>query len=245
MYICDNCKKEYIPLRKGRNNRFCSRKCKDQYKNDRKPRLTSKSYFKANEIKTIPLSDIQKQIILGSLLGDGSINKNNVFLITQSDAQKEYLDWKKELLGNIIMAEPTMYQRKSGHIQWHIHSIRHPEIIDIRKEVYPNGIKRLSNWVSNITELGLAIWYMDDGSFNRNTNSLQATISTDYFTEEENGYLAELLESKFNITAKVQPVFDKRYEKFRYRLRINRHDVSPLFDIVREYGHESMLYKIK
>ncbi|MDK2821847.1 MAG: recombination protein RecA [Clostridia bacterium] len=243
--ICINCGKEYTPVHNRKDGKYCSRACKDRYKNDKKPRLTDKNYKKANIIKKQPLTKEQRQIIIGSLLGDGSINLENVFLITQSDKQKEYLDWKVKKLGSIIMRNPKAYHRKNGLTQWHIHSIKHPEIEEIRNKVYINGQKTLGKWINELNELGLAVWYMDDGSFNKNPNSLQCTISSDNFTEEENYQLKEFLKQRFSIEAKVQELKDKRYNILRYRLRINRHEADKLFELIRKYVPQCMKYKIK
>ena len=46
-------------------------------------------------INNIPLSQEQKQLILGSLLGDGYCNrKRQLIRFSQCEKQKEYLDYK-------------------------------------------------------------------------------------------------------------------------------------------------------
>ena len=44
------------------------------------------------------LSKEQKSLLIGMLLGDGTISSNFVFKLSHSEAQREYLEWKVKLL---------------------------------------------------------------------------------------------------------------------------------------------------
>lgn len=44
------------------------------------------------------LSKEQKSLLIGLLLGDGTISSNYVFKLSHSEAQREYLEWKVGLL---------------------------------------------------------------------------------------------------------------------------------------------------
>lgn len=44
------------------------------------------------------LSKEQKSLLIGLLLGDGTISSNCVFKLSHSEAQREYLEWKVGLL---------------------------------------------------------------------------------------------------------------------------------------------------
>ena len=39
-----------------------------------------------------------RNLLIGMLLGDGTISNNNVFKIAHSESQKEYLEWKVKQL---------------------------------------------------------------------------------------------------------------------------------------------------
>jgi hypothetical protein len=44
------------------------------------------------------LSKEQKSLLIGLLLGDGTISSNYVFKLSHSEAQREFLEWKIDLL---------------------------------------------------------------------------------------------------------------------------------------------------
>ena len=59
-------------------------------------------------IKKCPFTNEQKQLIFGTLLGDGCIhphgrkNKSYRLLISHCEKQKQFLLWKKQILGNLV-----------------------------------------------------------------------------------------------------------------------------------------------
>jgi hypothetical protein len=61
-----------------------------------------------NEIRSKEFNDIQKSLIYGTMLGDGylRISRNSVNLtMAQSIKQLEYLEWKRKILGEFILAD--------------------------------------------------------------------------------------------------------------------------------------------
>jgi recombination protein RecA len=121
------------------------------------------------------LSDQQLQVVLGSLLGDGSISPNRHgrngvrFRMGHGAVQQEYLQWKTSLLDNI------------GH-SWHTddRSARFvdftplPELSELHDAVYIGDRKVISDeYLKALTPLALAIWYADDGSFAPRSKGLQ------------------------------------------------------------------------
>lgn len=59
----------------------------------------------------IPLTETQKAIVIGTLLGDGGIYEGSYY-IKQSNEHKEYLFWLYNELKNICSSSPT--QRKDN-----------------------------------------------------------------------------------------------------------------------------------
>lgn len=64
------------------------------------------------------LSKVQKQVILGSILGDGYMRKktNAHLQITHSYIQKEYVDWKYEILKDLVLTKPSVYRGNANRI---------------------------------------------------------------------------------------------------------------------------------
>ncbi|MGN6791165.1 MAG: intein-containing recombinase RecA, partial [Streptosporangiaceae bacterium] len=114
------------------------------------------------------LSDQQVQVILGSLMGDGNLSPNRRgrsgtrFRMGHGAKQATYLDWKVSLLGNIDCCRTT-----NAKDAVFADFTPLPELAELHDAVYfGDGKKHLSwDYLKALTPLGLAIWYMDDGSF--------------------------------------------------------------------------------
>jgi recombination protein RecA len=117
----------------------------------------------------------QWQVILGSLMGDGSLSPNRRdrsgvrFRLGHGAAQAAYLDWKVSLLGNIAHSRRT---DPRGAVFADFTPL--PELDELHRAVYLGGHKHLSwDYLKALTPLALAVWYMDDGSFTVRSKGLQ------------------------------------------------------------------------
>lgn len=249
---CLLCGKEFTPTR--HDAKYCSRFCGNKYRCRLRPRKTAKSYLKANELKNNPLTEEELQVLYGALLGDGTIVHTPHgfrFSLCQSETQLPYLLWKKSQLPNIMMANPCRYEKeyKGYHTtQYHLHSIHHPGLEKVYNLFYKDGTKTVTTELLNkLKPLALAVWYMDDGSFNKNPNSQQIFWSTDSFTKEENGLIIDWFHNRLDIETKLQPMGcgGTFGNSPTFRIRINRSQTGKFFDLIRPYVHPTMLYKIK
>lgn len=248
--VCDYCKSDYIAWR--RDQRFCTRRCKEKYRNDRKPRLTSKSYKKADKARKKALSSTAKQIILGGLLGDGCLTENtnyHRYSLCHGEKQLKYLQWKKNHLSEIMLQnKPNKAVNQRGAVQYHYHSIAHPDLTRIYELTYPNGTKTVSRkWLDLLEPLGICTWYLDDGSFNHNQRSNQIFISTNSFKKEGNELIQSWLLEKWNVESVIQ---DYKSEttfspmKRRFTLRINKTQVPNFISIIEPFVPKCMSYKL-
>ena len=122
------------------------------------------------------LSDQQVQVVLGSLMGDGSLSPNlrgrsgTRFRLGHDAKQAAYLGWKVSLLGNIECCRTT---NAMGAVFADFTPL--PELAELRDAVYfDDGKKHLSwDYLKALTPLALAIWYMDDGNFTVRSKGLQ------------------------------------------------------------------------
>lgn len=250
--LCAFCNKEFMPKRN--KALFCTRFCKETHRNRNKPRLTTKSVLKARELRKNRLSDTELQVIYGSMFGDGTLIKTASgyrLSFCHSEAQLDYLIWKGSLLPNLFLAYPSRYENtfhKTATVQYHLHSIHHPQLEEIHNLFYKDGRKTLTRDLLDLfSPLAFAIWYMDDGSYNTNKNSMQATWCTDSLSMDENQLMIDWFKEKHDIEIKLQ--FCKSIGTFggneTYRLRINRTQVDTFFDLIRPFIHSTMLYKLK
>lgn len=128
------------------------------------------------------LSKEQKSLLIGLLLGDGTISSNCVFKLSHSEAQREYLEWKVGLLdvhgikNNGVKEYISSCGYNTGKKVLYSQMSLNPTIKALRRTVYTpkkHITRKLLNW---ITPLGLAIWYMDDGCINVNTSKQRSSI---------------------------------------------------------------------
>jgi len=203
--------------------------------------------------KSLILSEDQKSIILGSLLGDGTmwIGKGGInanFKVEHGLKQKELVFWKYEKLKNFVFTEPKISfryweDRTKYPKSWWFRTIKHPDLTKIYKLFYTgDGYKTGHKIVPNndflekyLNPEALAVWIMDDGSFNNKV----IDISTYCFSLEDIKRLQKFLESRFLI----KPNFYRDRDK-GYRIYFNRESTHNLIQIINPYFIKSMRYKI-
>jgi recombination protein RecA len=122
------------------------------------------------------LGDQQIQLILGSLMGDGSLSPNRKgrsgtrFRMGHGAKQAAYLDWKASLLENIPHSR-TVNAKDAVFADFTPLS----ELSELHEAVYFGDGKKHLNWdyLKNLTPLALAVWYMDDGNFTVRSKGVQ------------------------------------------------------------------------
>jgi DNA-binding CsgD family transcriptional regulator len=188
------------------------------------------------------LSDFQKQMILGSLLGDMGLsnNKGNARLsLVHSENQSELFKSKVEILGEFMgrwRLQTPKPDNRTGKIYktYRGNSKAHEELTEIRDILYKNKIKTISKeYLEMINHpVALAYWFMDDGSSN-------GTISTNCFSESEVELLIDWLYEKWKIKATKQ----KNLKKFV--LHISTKSRLDFEFLIFPYIIPSMYYKLK
>lgn len=191
-----------------------------------------------------------KQLILGSLLGDACINSNSdsggyrCVHFTQSDKQIDYFNYKKSILGKYALGEKI---RTSGYgsLMHDIHTTTNLELNKFLNEYcMKNGKKFVTQeWCNELDPMGLAFWYMDDGSiFNRDNDKLgcRIHISTNGFSLKENETLINMLRGRFGIEATIG---DKETYK-GYTLILDVKNTERFCSLIAPYVCDSMKYKL-
>jgi len=146
------------------------------------------------------LSDRCKEVILGSLLGDGSLKiyppyKNARFSFRHSINQKEYFFWKAEQLKEITSKSYYWKSKKFdglGGEKLRFQSLALESLTGLYDLTNDKGklcIRR--KWLNMLSPLSLAIWWLDDGSLI--VNGRRGVLCTDSFTMEGQKILAQYL----------------------------------------------------
>jgi len=133
------------------------------------------------------MNRIDRGILTGMVFGDGCLRvrdrlKDGKYAYIQSELrikhsykQRAYLDYKADLIrkifgGNATVKETTVTTLGKVHNQVLL-TKSNKYFKTLKSVMYPNGIKTYTKQsLSYLTPHGIAIWYMDDGSANTNTN---------------------------------------------------------------------------
>lgn len=193
----------------------------------------------------LEISEQAHQIIIGSLLGDGCITlkRHGMFTILHSNIQREYVEYKKYLLDNYGIKCYLRYNKGTisyidgraikNNGQLKIESKVNIVFDYYRNEWYkPN--KCIPKMVYDLNALGLAIWFMDDGTKNKSSYYL----STQCFSYEDHLILQDVLLKNFNIHTSIHK------QKNTFVLYIKSRDRETFTNIILPFICDSMKYKI-
>ena len=205
----------------------------------------------------VPLSNRAKEIILGSVLGDGSLKihkpyRNARFSFRHSAVQKSYFDWKKNQLKEISSENCVWLQKADEKSFSNQHKFRYQSLaIESLTELFDLTHKRgrlkiRRKWLNMLTPLSLAVWWMDDGSII--SNGRKGVICTDGFDKEAVEILVKYLQKvwgvKFHLAPVKKPRGGKKEIYFRLWLRSTEELKKFLRIILPHIQVEQMLYKV-
>jgi len=183
------------------------------------------------------LTQEQKSIIIGTVLGDGYLRiidgRKNAFLeINHSISEKEYVDWKYLKLKNIVKSPAIERKGKGKRIAYRFFTRQHPELTRIYRLFYRNGSKIVP--VLKVNPLIIAVWFMDDGSKSYRTYYL----NTQRFDIMSQKNLIQILSGQYGISSSLNQ--DKEY----YRIRIKQDSAKRFRKLIQEYMIPTMMYKL-
>lgn len=177
----------------------------------------------------VSLSDRVKTIILGSLLGDGSLkihpnDKNARFSFRRSSQQREYFLWKVRQLKEISSEHCVSIQKPDGLSNQHKFRFQSRALLPLT-DLYQLTHRKKSfsiqrKWLNHLTALSLAIWWFDDGSLIG--NGRRGVFCTDKFQKDNLKILTRYLFKRWNIhvrLGKSQRIYNGK-QKVVYRLWI-------------------------
>lgn len=171
---------------------------------------------------SLQLTDYQKTIIAGSLLGDASLKqptgnfKNSRLQMKHSLLQHEWIAWKAAQLISISGKKPFHIQEESVNIpnassvlvnktpklnlKAHYQSRALKCLTDFQEELSTNNLLDFNKpWLfTHVNSLGLCVWWLDDGGL-IGTGKRRGRISTHGFSDDSQVKLQQFLLTKFNI----------------------------------------------
>lgn len=188
------------------------------------------------------LSTEQYQVLLTGKFGDGCLWKNKGlnanFTYQTNSIHKEIVEFKLKLLGNLKAKAGIRASINRGFKQNIIYtgsSSTSPLITNFYNEDWKTSL-------NNMNDLGLALWFYDDGSLHK--SKLFYNLNTQKFSKEENEYIATVLKEKWGIIA--IPTIERKTDgrEFWY-LRIRKFEGAFIISqILSKYYIECYKYKI-
>lgn len=238
--------------------------------NDHKIYSEKRGWIRADELlenekiltSFVQPNEKQKELIIGSLLGDSTITVKKtktevsraVISETHSFAQEDYSKLKINSLNGLI-ATTHKYQpfidnrgvKSNGKIMYFTQSL--PYFGDLRKEFYTNGKKTISKELIKkyFSDFMLSIWFMDDGR-TQVSNSLDGLkydcdLSTDSFEKDDVEWLVSFLNSK-GFYCNIYNTNKKNIKNNGYKIIFTREGSKQLLKCISKYVPNSMRYKV-
>ena len=178
------------------------------------------------------MTEYQRDILIGCVLGDAYISPKGKIRIEQSTRQKEYLQWKYALLQTLAYPSlPREINRKHTKTKQTYSSI----YFDIRQYFRPwrslfYQEKQKCFPCKIVAPISLAIWYMDDGCW----TGKKCVISTESFDSES----IQKIQNMF-LHHNIETTIGKNR-----KLTIRKQSHKIFFDLISPYIISSMKYKI-
>lgn len=207
-----------------------------------------------------PLTAIQKEVIVGSLLGDGYLKKakkNNSFNKNQCKAYREYLQWHLEVLSPYALGlheinsdkelfcdlDGILRRRKTRKrlVGYDFSTCCHPVFTQLRDIWYPQGKKTIPESLT-LSPLSIAIWFCDDGC--NSASQRTAIFCTESFTFEEADFLCNRLAS-FDIVPRIITKISKKTGRKQPMLKVSRQSYDNLIYLIKPHvAWECMSHKV-
>ena len=186
-------------------------------------------------------------LIVGTILGDGSLNRYGCLTVEHGTRQEEYVRWKYGKMKALRMLTKTSTPRpvkrldkRSGtrhfSLRFNTRSIFKAE----RELFYPlGGKKKLPLQLEDlITPYALAVWFMDDGGQGGNS-TYGLVIDVSNYTPPERAFLQQLLRRKYHLTTSLQHGTGSSAKLF-----VRKVSAFAFYKLVTPYLHQSMRYKV-
>ncbi|MBZ0276505.1 MAG: recombinase RecA [Anaerolineae bacterium] len=179
------------------------------------------------------LTPAHEQVVIGSILGDGSMryasDYNVALRIGHGEEQDEYCLWKESLFNGLVGYSAT--NSKGGHS---FDTIPMYELAKLYEMGYQDGKKNPSpELIERLSPLAVAIWYMDDGTFDRQRGYRCSICCAGLPIEKQ-----ELLVEWFQ-----QQGIDARLDSYG-RINFGKYETPKFHEMIARYVHPSMDYKL-
>lgn len=188
-------------------------------------------------------NELQKEVIIASVLGDGSLiacanSKNRRFNLAHSLKQEKYFMMKYEILKDLLGVEckrKTQFHKKAEK-EYHSISVQskvNPYFTELYSKWYKDGKKIIpKEYINELTEFGLAIKYFDDGYKMKNGYAIAMDDYESECVEVFRNYLLEKFDIQANMHGKGRSLYVPSGEARRFK------------NIIEKYATDDVHYKL-
>jgi len=136
------------------------------------------------------LTDVARDVVYGSLLGDGHIPKITAYLsFSHAESQSAYAEFKVQLLGELAATSARFAIASGSQLNYPVINVRthaHRSLHRIRSDFYSSKKVVPSYLAEGLTSRMVAIWFMDDGHLRvRPPRAPSAEIATCAFSTDD------------------------------------------------------------
>ena len=195
------------------------------------------------------LSPEEFQLLVGGVLGDGNLelqrtSRNPTFRETKKLLHRPYLEWESYELQRLLPSVKNETRNDGGEVA-NLETRACSNLLPLRRAFYPEGKKVIPKTLMwELLPLGLAVWYMGDGSFHQQRK--WAGLATNSFTKEENEWLADdYFPRAWGVYPKLKRCMGS-YERSResWSIRFSVADTRRVVEAMAPYIVPIMSYKI-
>lgn len=206
------------------------------------------------------LTQLQKDLIFGSLLGDGNLQtstngKTWRYRAIQKSEHKEYLFHKYKILQNLCNYAPKeneILDERTGNLikRWSFNTLTNTSLKFFGNLFYTYDINK-QKWIKKVplkletflTPRALAYFYMDDGALKWFGHSNAMRICTENFSREDTNRIKNSLKNLYNIEIGLTKKHLKNGET-RFRISISEKSSNSFRELIKPYLVECMKYKV-
>jgi LAGLIDADG DNA endonuclease family len=213
-------------------------------------------------LKTIELTSLQREVLVGTLLGDASFSlakkkpnysvkfeqgkKNEAYVLHLFRIFKPFVGTgpvERVINKNKAPVEKLRYAvwfRTYQHdsLKYYYHAFykqvldpKNPDLVLEKTKIVPKNIGKL------LTPRAMAYWFMDDGSYEDQTNRTYL-FNTQGFSIKDSEFLCDILLEKYNIKARTN------YDKGLKRIRVLTESAPILLALIKDYVIPEFQYKL-
>jgi LAGLIDADG DNA endonuclease family len=213
-------------------------------------------------LETVELTSLQREVLVGTLLGDASFSldknrpkysvkfeqgkKNEAYVLHLFKIFKPFVGTgpvERVINKNKASAEKVRsavwfrtYQHDSLKYYYHafykqVLDPKNPNRVLTKTKVVPKNISKL------LTPRAIAYWFMDDGSYEDQTNRTYL-FNTQGFTPKDSQLLCNILLEQYNIEARTN------YDQGLKRIRVLTESAPILRDLIKDYVISEFQYKL-